>query len=288
MKITISCIALLVVAACLAIQSADAACGCSTLGKRSAESSRPEFVGDMKFKEKDWNKFQGKKNRKSHMNVIPKPNFRSGTTIVDGEDGDWERWPNKVVTWKFESAGSNMTAAYIKSALDAFEKKIGPDCIKFVNKQDVTKNEDHIKIINGGAGSCWSYIGRIGYEQQMSLGDQCNDPVVVQHEFMHALGFYHEHNRPDRDTAVNVLNANVDSGTCPSFNLCKNCRVFTKYNTKSIMQYPSYAFSCNGQNTVTNKGDNSAIAYNFHIQDSDVRAIKCLYKCGVSAADCTP
>ena len=46
-------------------------------------------------------------------------------------------------------------------------------------------------------------VGRIGGKQDLSLGKGCtNVDSTIQHEFMHALGFYHEQSRPDRDNHI--------------------------------------------------------------------------------------
>ena len=66
---------------------------------------------------------------------------------------------------------------------------------------------------------CWSYIGRRGGEQVLSLRppDQkschclCNVGRIM-HEMMHALGFFHEHTRPDRDDYINIVVDNVRKG----------------------------------------------------------------------------
>lgn len=48
--------------------------------------------------------------------------------------------------------------------------------------------------------------------QKLSLDDGCvasDRPGVTMHELMHAIGFWHEHTRPDRDTYVSVNLDNV-------------------------------------------------------------------------------
>lgn len=57
---------------------------------------------------------------------------------------------------------------------------------------------------------------------------------------MHALGFYHEQNRPDRDENVHVFFNNVNSSMCFNFAKCSalggsTCKTFAPYNYKSIM-----------------------------------------------------
>jgi len=52
-----------------------------------------------------------------------------------------------------------------------------------------------------------------GLRQTVSLDDKCilsGAPGVVIHELMHVLGFYHEHQRPDRDKYVSINLDNVD------------------------------------------------------------------------------
>lgn len=53
--------------------------------------------------------------------------------------------------------------------------------------------------------SCSSLLGRIGDKQVVSLQRSgCIDNGIIQHELLHALGFYHEHTRSDRDKYVKI------------------------------------------------------------------------------------
>ena len=81
-------------------------------------------------------------------------------------------------------------------------------CIQFVPR---TTEADFVKIVNSNGG-CFSAIGRIKGSQDLSL--QRNRCVTVEtaiHELMHALGFEHEHNRPDRDDFI-LLNKDAMIG----------------------------------------------------------------------------
>ena len=53
--------------------------------------------------------------------------------------------------------------------------------------------------------SCCSAVGRLGGRQVLSLSVfGCVEFSIVVHEIGHAVGFWHEHSRPDRDDHVNV------------------------------------------------------------------------------------
>ncbi len=85
---------------------------------------------------------------------------------------------------------------------------------------------------------CQSFVGRQGGQQLISckLGDSF-DESALKHELGHALGFYHEQQRSDRDTFVNAPNLgagdpNYSKGFQSSFR-----QTFGDYDFKSIMHY---------------------------------------------------
>lgn len=59
---------------------------------------------------------------------------------------------------------------------------------------------------------CWSYVGDDGVGQNLSIGAGCDTKAVVQHEILHALGFYHEQSRSDRDDYVQIWWDEIEEG----------------------------------------------------------------------------
>lgn len=60
--------------------------------------------------------------------------------------------------------------------------------------------------------SCYADFARVGGPQQVSLADECLQYSTIIHEFMHVIGFIHEHQRGDRDTYVNIIWENIIPG----------------------------------------------------------------------------
>lgn len=61
---------------------------------------------------------------------------------------------------------------------------------------------------------CYSHIGRQGGRQEVSIGRGCEYKATTIHEMMHAIGFYHEQSRRDRDSFVTVNFHNIVKGMC--------------------------------------------------------------------------
>lgn len=51
---------------------------------------------------------------------------------------------------------------------------------------------------------CWSMVGDLQTGQNLSIGAGCDYKAIVEHEILHALGFYHEQSRMDRDDYVTI------------------------------------------------------------------------------------
>lgn len=131
---------------------------------------------------------------------------------------------------------------------------------------------------------CWSYLGRARGMQQISLGDGCAHKGVILHETMHALGFYHEHMRSDRDKYIKIHWENIDSGSKNQFTKLSSSqnKLWAKFDYNSIMIYSSDSFSKNGKDTMEAKSKGQTLLAPYdkkQLSDSDILQIKKAYKC---------
>ena len=61
---------------------------------------------------------------------------------------------------------------------------------------------------------CFSYIGKQNPGgQDLSIGSGCAFVPIVEHELLHALGFFHEQSRYDRDDHVTIIWENIQEGS---------------------------------------------------------------------------
>ena len=69
----------------------------------------------------------------------------------------------------------------------------------------------------------------------------------------HTIGFYHEHNRADRDDHVTVHESNIvpDNFTLDQFDIDDGNTLGLGYDFASIMHYSRLARSRNGNETIT-------------------------------------
>ena len=59
---------------------------------------------------------------------------------------------------------------------------------------------------------CGSLVGMKGGRQNLMLAPACLVDRTIKHEFLHALGLHHEHNRVDRDLFIDVHYGNIQNG----------------------------------------------------------------------------
>ncbi|KAK0418398.1 hypothetical protein QR680_013537 [Steinernema hermaphroditum] len=118
-------------------------------------------------------------------------------------------------------------------------------CLNFVRRDDEPSGN---RIVFTDVDGCASNVGRhpLGEAQFVSLAPECIRLGVIAHEVAHALGFWHEQSRPDRDAWVQVRWENIDRDSKGQFLKEQPSDVDNAgvpYDYGSIMHYRSKAFA---------------------------------------------
>lgn len=92
-----------------------------------------------------------------------------------------------------------------QAVLAAMQDIQSKTCLRF---QPRKREGDYVYITMFQQG-CYSYIGRDGGAQQLNLGPGCWHKTTIIHELVHAIGFWHEQSRRDRDKYINVQWNNI-------------------------------------------------------------------------------
>ncbi|KAG7280752.1 hypothetical protein CRUP_037682, partial [Coryphaenoides rupestris] len=107
--------------------------------------------------------------------------------------------------------------------------------------------------------SCFSSVGnrRVG-KQRLSIGNNCDRLGTVEHEFLHALGFWHEQSRADRDDYVNIIWDQIEPGTLVSVSVSVSVSVVSSalgvpYDYGSVMHYSKTSFNIATAPTIVTK-----------------------------------
>ncbi len=126
------------------------------------------------------------------------------------------------------------------------------EAIRQVNSKTVlsifprSNEENYVEFVSQAG--CSSPVGRIGGKQTIRIGG-CGRGSIM-HEILHTAGLYHEQSRSDRDNYVRINFGNIEEGYQHNFNRVSNSINICSYDFGSIMHYPPYAFSRNGQPTI--------------------------------------
>jgi len=173
---------------------------------------------------------------------------------------------------------SNISDKRFKEKLDeAIEDFDSNTCIKLIPRSSESK---YINFYEGTV--CSSPVGAVESVTDISLAESCWTKGTIIHEIMHALGFFHEHSRPDRDDYVIIKTENI----APSdvYNFDKYSEDLSNvpdafYDTWSIMHYSSYHLSMNGQPTMTNLDGEILNVQREGFSKRDVTRINSMYEC---------
>ncbi|CAM4573910.1 unnamed protein product [Leuciscus chuanchicus] len=177
----------------------------------------------------------------------------------------------------------NLSMNYRGVILRAFEQFRLKSCIDFKPR---AAEEFYISVESREG--CWSYIGRTSPGgQTLSIGNGCGIKAIVEHEFLHALGFYHEQTRYDRDDYVTIRYENIIRGYESYFNKSSenvSGTEGTPYDYHSVMHFDKNAFSNGNGSTIITKNPEfqDVIGQLMEMSEYDALELNKLYKCNSS------
>jgi hypothetical protein len=148
------------------------------------------------------------------------------------------------VPYTIDPASGDVTN--LNAAISQFNNTF-PGVIQFVARGSQTDYVNFDFDPNNTSGACDSNEGRAGGEQTVGGSGTCAVATIL-HEMGHTVGVWHEQSRSDRNTYVNVNYDAVIKGSRSNFDqLLDNDQDLTLFDYASVMEYPAFSFSRNGQ-----------------------------------------
>lgn len=208
-------------------------------------------------------------------------------------DGVIQLWDEKVVYYTIDPSLDGDVANMIEIAINEWELAT---CLRFIHR---TCENNYITFRKGRPNECNSWVGQVGNEQIINLGTGCHTHGIILHEIGHALGLWHEHSRPDRDSYITVNRDNIrtndqnyDNLYDIAFKKIKDKHIDyqgTDYDYGSIMHYRSTAFvkrNCSDCHTLDVNNNyaymmqgSPPLGQRIQLSTTDIEQVNRLYSC---------
>ncbi|XP_042624596.1 meprin A subunit beta [Cyprinus carpio] len=194
--------------------------------------------------------------------------------------GDEYRWPKVIPYYLEDDLDINAKGVILK----AFEQYRLKSCIDY---KPWSGEENYISVFKGSG--CFSSVGnrRVG-KQRLSIGSGCDRIATIEHEFLHALGFWHEQSRSDRDDYVSIIWDRITEGKEHNFNKYNDSTssaLNVPYDYGSMMHYSKKAFQNGSEPTIITRipAFSDVIGQRMEFSDSDLLKLNRLYNCSSSS-----
>lgn len=155
-------------------------------------------------------------------------------------------WENRTVPFSISKEYNFDERALIERSLITISSLT---CINFKEHNISETNFIHFKPPEGKSGGCWSYVGKTGGEQIVSLQKKDKKSAHcfssegrIIHEILHAIGIYHEQSRPDRDKYIKIHWDNIIPKYKKNFKLVTKGKYSFDYDYNSVMHYGYFYF----------------------------------------------
>ncbi|XP_044866760.1 meprin A subunit alpha isoform X1 [Mauremys mutica] len=217
---------------------------------------------------------------------IPAINLAAGLNLFQGDillPNERNALRNEIYRWKFPIPyilGDDLDLNAKGVILEVFEMYRLKSCVDF---KPYEGESSYIRFQKSNG--CWSMVGDRQTGQNLSIGQRCDHKAIVEHELLHAMGFYHEQSRTDRDDYVNIWWDEILPGQ--SHNFVKYDDTFisdlnTPYDYESVMHYEPLSFNKNeGVPTITAKipAFNDIIGQRLDFSAVDLERLNRMYNC---------
>nr|XP_020646616.1 meprin A subunit beta [Pogona vitticeps] len=190
--------------------------------------------------------------------------------------GDEYRWPHTIPYVLEDSLEMNAKGLILK----AFEQYRLKTCIDFKPWEG---ERNYISVFKGSG--CWSSVGnRQQGRQEISIGQSCDRLATIEHEFLHALGFWHEQSRSDRDDYVTIMRDRIQAGREHNFNKYDDKTsdfLNVPYDYTSVMHYSKTAFMNGTEPTILTNipAFIDVIGQRMDFSEYDIQKLSRLYNC---------
>ncbi|XP_049911883.1 meprin A subunit beta-like isoform X3 [Epinephelus moara] len=194
--------------------------------------------------------------------------------------GDKYRWPTTIPYYLEDNLEMNAKGVILK-AFDQYRLKT---CIDFTPWKG---EENYISVYKGSG--CSSPVGnqRVG-KQRLSIGRNCDRLGTVEHEFLHALGFWHEQSRADRNDYIDIMWDRIEPGKEHNFKTYDDTvstALGVPYDYGSVMHYSKTAFNIASEPTIVTKIPHfmDVIGQRMGFSANDLAKLNLLYNCTKSS-----
>jgi hypothetical protein len=193
-----------------------------------------------------------------------------GSQTAIGARLSWSNWKNKTIPYTVDAKLDHPD--YVKDAIAHWEAKTS---IRFVPR---TNEFTYVKFVPTKSRGCMSPIGKTLGRQSIYLHEKCSRGAVI-HEIGHTVGLWHEQSRGDRDDFITIHWENISFAMWGQFAKHRWLgKDIGEYDFDSIMHYDAYAFSKNGNVTISRKDGGTTLGQREGLSPHDIAAVELMYR----------